>query len=54
MTTPNDVVPIPESPLFSGPAPRDEDRAAATSFQEINARRARVENAELLHHLRGL
>ena len=34
-------------------APR-EDSAAVDRFQEINERRARVENSELLQHLRGL
>ena len=57
MTTPSDVVPAPESLTFSG-RPR---RAGATTTpdplslaQEINERRARVENAELLQNLRGL
>ncbi|MBS0362245.1 MAG: hypothetical protein JSR98_12775 [Proteobacteria bacterium] len=35
-------------------APLDEDIAVALRFQEINERRARVENSELLQHLRGL
>ncbi|MDB5477271.1 MAG: hypothetical protein JWP49_2782 [Phenylobacterium sp.] len=35
-------------------APLDDDARAAALFQEINARRARVENTELLRHLRGL
>jgi hypothetical protein len=34
--------------------PLDEDAGPATLFQEINERRARIENAELLRHLRGL
>jgi hypothetical protein len=34
--------------------PLDEDADAGTLFQEINERRARIENAELLRHLRGL
>jgi hypothetical protein len=34
--------------------PLDEDLGPSTLFQEINERRARVENAELLQHLRGL
>jgi hypothetical protein len=53
MTTPNDVVSVPES--FSlPPVALDDDQSAASAFQEINERRARVENAELLAHLRGL
>jgi len=57
MTTPSDVVPVEESLTFSGAAvgTRRDDAAEAISLaQEINERRARVENAELLHHLRGL
>jgi hypothetical protein len=57
MTTPRDVVPVPESSPYS-PAhlaqPLDEDLGPLSLFQEINERRARVENAELLQHLRGL
>lgn len=33
--------------------PRDKDASPASS-REINERRARVENSELLRHLRGL
>jgi hypothetical protein len=57
MTTPRDVVPVPESsPYATGllAEPLDEDLAPLSLFQEINERRARVENAELLQHLRGL
>ena len=36
------------------PLPLDEDLGPVSLFQEINERRARVENAELLQHLRGL
>jgi hypothetical protein len=55
MTTPHDVVPVPESPAFSASPPRIEEETGTESlFQEINARRARVENSELLQHLRGL
>lgn len=56
MTTPNDVVPVQETLTFSkgAAARRDEDRDLASLAQEINERRARVENAELLQHLRGL
>jgi hypothetical protein len=49
MTTPEDVAPEPFEAAFAL-APQDDDQAA----QEINERRARVENAELLHDLRGL
>ena len=62
MTTPqdflprgDDVIPSLETLSFSGPAPRrDEDAQAKSLAQEINERRARVENAELLQNLRGL
>ena len=53
MTTPNDVVSVQES-LTPPPLSLDEDQAGVSAFQEINARRARVENAEILAHLRGL
>jgi hypothetical protein len=53
MTTPHDVVPVQES-LAYPPQALDEDLASASPFQEINERRARVENAELLQQLRGL
>jgi hypothetical protein len=62
MTTPHDiqprgddVIPAEESPSFSGAAPRREEYAEATRLaQEINERRARVENPELLRNLRSL
>ena len=58
MTGPSDVVPAPESQLFSSTLradrPLDEDVGPMSLFQEINERRARIENAELLTHLRGL
>ena len=55
MTTPDDIVPVSESLTFSGPASRHRDGADLPSqAQEINERRARVENAELLAHLRSL
>jgi len=56
MTTPHDAVPAPESQTFSkaSASRRDEDRDLTSLAQEINERRARVENAELLQHLRGL
>ena len=59
MTTPSDVVSVPESAVFpsaaEAAAARREEAAGPISLaQEINQRRARVENAELLQHLRGL
>lgn len=53
MTTPHDVLSAAEA-LGRPPLPHDEDQTGARLFQEINERRARVENAELLAHLRGL
>jgi len=46
-------VPVQESLAYPS-TPHDEDIGASSSFQEINERRARVENSELLQHLRGL
>ena len=46
-------VPVTES-LAYPPPPLDQDAVAPDAFQEINARRARVENTELLQNLRGL
>jgi hypothetical protein len=56
MTTPQDVVPVSESLTFSSlsSSERRAEADPATLAQEINERRARVENAELLQHLRGL
>jgi hypothetical protein len=59
MNDPSDVVPVPESPLFSSTPrqvamPLDEDAGPVSLYQEINERRARIEHAELLQHLRGL
>jgi hypothetical protein len=57
MTPDRDVSSKPQSRAFPSPghsAPLDEDAGPATLFQEINERRARIENAELLRHLRGL
>ncbi len=53
MTTPHDAVPAPES-LSGPPQPNEDELGASSLFQEINERRARVENTELLQHLRGL
>jgi hypothetical protein len=53
MTTPYDAVPAPESLAYPQPS-LDEDGGALSLFQEINERRARVENAELLQNLRSL
>ncbi len=58
MTDARDVVPVPESQMFSSTLrsdrPLEEDVGPVSLFQEINERRARIENAELLQHLRGL
>jgi len=61
MTTSNELGGAPESfnessldDPFLAAAPLDEDAGPLSLFQEINERRARVENAELLAHLRGL
>ena len=53
MTTPQEPAQAPDA--FAEPviaAPLDDE--TATFFQEINERRAHVENAELLAHLRSL
>ena len=58
MTTPRDGASAPESPHFSSELrsdrPLDEDVGPVSLYQEINERRARIENAELLQHLRSL
>lgn len=56
MTTPHEPGDAPESldDPFLAAIPLDEDAGPTSLFQEINERRARVENAELLAHLRGL
>ena len=57
MTTPPYVDPSSESLSFSSasePGRRGEDAEAMSLAQEINERRARVENAELLANLRSL
>jgi len=55
MAEPGDVVPAPESPVYgAAPRVRDEPEPPVSHYQEINARRARVENAELLRNLRSL
>jgi hypothetical protein len=58
MSVPSDVVPVPLTPAFPGPFADlvfepDQDEEA-TRFREINARRAQVENPEMLRRLRGL
>lgn len=55
MTPERDVhdAPKPQRRADYVAAPRDED-PASTPSREINERRARVENTELLRHLRGL
>jgi hypothetical protein len=54
MTTPEDAFGASEPIVESLGAPLDDEAAPMSLFQEINERRARVENAELLHDLRGL
>ena len=57
MTSLSDVVYEPSTPSYvATPAElSSRDEAGAMSLhQEINKRRARVENSELLQHLRGL
>lgn len=59
MAGPSDLVHAPPTqsrstaPEGFGP-PLDEDTGPVNLFQEINERRARIENAELLRRLRGL
>jgi len=52
MTTPVEV-PVSESLAYPPPV-LDEDVGQQSLFQEINQRRAQVENSELLQHLRSL
>jgi hypothetical protein len=55
MVTSEDAVPAPESPVYAAsPRSRDEREPTVSDFQEINERRARVENPELLRNLRSL
>ena len=55
MATPDDAMNLPDQDTSAfAPAPLDDDAGPLSLFQEINERRARVENAELLQHLRGL
>lgn len=63
MTPETDIVPTPQSPILAHAAqgraealttPIEMEAGAASLFQEINERRARIENPELLRHLRGL
>lgn len=64
MTPETDIVPTPQSQILTQAAhghspkglaaPLDLDAGAASLFAEINERRARIENPELLRHLRGL
>ena len=55
MTTPHELSDAQEA-FAEAPARKvlDDEPAAERSFKEINERRAQVENAELLAHLRGL
>lgn len=58
MSSISDVEPVPEAPVFSSTPraerPLDEDVGPVSLHQEINERRARIENAELLQNLRSL
>jgi len=56
MTPEQDVHPTPPSAGWTAtPAtPVEQEGEAIRLFQEINERRARIENAELLRRLRGL
>ena len=57
MTSPSDVVYEPSTPAYVAPPVELSSLDAAealSTHQEINERRARVENSELLQHLRGL
>jgi hypothetical protein len=56
MTTPHDATNSPETltELFGAPPPIDDESETARLFAEINERRARVENPEMLRHLRSL
>ena len=53
-----DIDPVPASPAYERAPPLaiplDEDAGPVSLYQEINERRARLENAELLRGLRGL
>jgi len=54
MTTAYELGDAPDQSESLTSAPLDEDAGSPSLFQEINERRARIENAELLAHLRGL
>jgi hypothetical protein len=58
MTNASDLESATETPVFSstprGERPLDEDVGPASLHREINERRARIENAELLQNLRSL
>jgi hypothetical protein len=58
MTSASELESVPETPVFSSTPrderPLDEDVGPVSLHQEINERRARVENAELLQNLRSL
>lgn len=59
MASPNEYVRAPVTDPLAGSAegffpPLDEEAGEPNLFQEINERRARLENAELLRRLRGL
>ena len=55
MTTPVNTAPQTQPRTSSTvTAPEGKGRLAPSLAEEINARRARIENPELLQHLRGL
>jgi hypothetical protein len=53
MPTPEDATPDSTMAPLASP-PLDDEAGPVSLFHEINERRAQVENAELLHHLRSL
>jgi hypothetical protein len=57
MTSPSDVVYETSTPSCAPPPaelPSGDEADSISLHQEINERRARVENSDLLQHLRGL
>lgn len=57
MTSPSDVVYEPSTPSYAPPPAElssGDEAGAMSPHQEINERRARLENSELLQGLRGL
>jgi hypothetical protein len=58
MAAETDVLTMPAAPTFepalTAPFEAEAEQAEPSFHQEINARRARIENPELLRRLRGL